>query len=210
MRRPWIALLSITRIVTVRFSALLLLTVFSGTLSGTLHATETESELLRQQLSEITAGQFASGSFEQDKTLHGLDISLHSSGRFNFRDDLLLWQVTAPIATELQISREQIVQFEDGREVFRLRAEDQPLSRLISDIFLAVFSGDWQQLEQHFVLQLSGQIDNWLIQLTPRNELITHFASAIEIRGGAQLHSLQLQERNGDRSIIHFQHESGE
>ena len=157
-----------------------------------------------KQLRHLAQSGPVSGRFVQDKTLQGLDIPLHSEGNFALTDDTLLWQVTTPIASELQISRDAIVQLEDGREVFRLSAAEQPLSRVVSDIFLAVFQGDWALLQQHFDLQVSGSADDWQLQLTPLNEVIGRVAGHIDVEGGAQLKTLQLAEPGGDHTRIEF------
>ncbi|MYM63978.1 LolA-related protein [Pseudomaricurvus sp. HS19] len=175
-------------------------------LSGNLWAEEipTASKTVPKQLRHLAQSGPVNGRFVQNKTLQGLDIPLRSEGHFALTDDTLLWQVTSPIASELQISRDAIVQLEDGREVFRLSAAEQPLSRVISDIFLAVFQGDWALLQQHFDLQVSGSADDWQLQLLPLNDVIGRVAGRIDVEGGAQLQSLQLAEPGGDRTRIEF------
>lgn len=159
-------------------------------------------ENLQQHLQSLTDHTQWQGSFEQTKTLKDLNLQLASTGSFSYADKKLIWQVKQPITTELTITTDAIVQSQNGKETFRVDAKDQPMINSVTNVFLAMFSGQWQQLEPYFEKSISGSQEQWQITLTPRNNNIERFAKMIYLRGGEQLSNLTLEEANGDETTI--------
>lgn len=147
------------------------------------------------------------GRFRQEKTLEDLDATLESSGIFSFSvEEGLHWQVREPVATELRITREEIVEIQDGEEVMRMATEDQPMTRVISEIFFSMFTGDRDALENYFELTESGSADQWTLQLNPVDDSVASVMSSIELQGGEMVEEMILRETNGDKTRIRLNH----
>ncbi|WP_152207138.1 outer membrane lipoprotein carrier protein LolA [Marinobacter changyiensis] len=143
------------------------------------------------------------GYFRQQKTLEDLGATLESGGVFSFSvEQGLHWQVREPVATELRITREEIVEIQDGEEVMRMATEDQPMTRVISEIFFSMFTGDRVALETYFELTESGSADRWTLQLSPVDDTVASVMASIELQGAETVEEMILQETNGDKTRI--------
>jgi len=111
------------------------------------------------------------GAYRQDKKLHEVPKPLVAEGTFLFARDVgILWRTATPFASELAITRDQIVQREGDGTTFRIAATQQPGVRTVAGIFFAVFALDFDALASQFELfsrplQAPG---SWELGLTPR------------------------------------------
>lgn len=165
-------------------------------------------QLLSQQLLKVP-----SGTFVQTKHLHDMPFPLESRGRFTFSDDQgLHWHIESPIQSQLHISRQGISQIENGREVMRMDPGQYPAVAMISQIFFALFGGDWSQLNEHFSLSElqknntapQNAASDWSLTLSPKSELLQQVMPQIHIRGQEQIQQLTLFEASGDKTRIAF------
>lgn len=143
------------------------------------------------------------GRFRQQKTLEDLGATLESSGIFSFSAETgLHWHVREPVATELRITREEIVEIQDGEEVMRMATEDQPMTRVISEIFFSIFTGDRDALENYFELSEQGSANRWTLQLSPVDDAVASVMGSIELHGAGTVEEMILRETNGDKTRI--------
>ncbi len=165
-----------------------------------------KAELTYEKLGQLTASpEYLEGRFTQEKYVAFLDTDLVSSGFFVYqRDKSIRWVTQSPIANELTITPEQIVTQEGGEEVSRLSAESNPVAKMMSVIFFAVLTSDWQELEK--VFRLKGQATGavWRITLTPIDPQMAQFIDSIDVRGGQYINELILHEATENRTRILF------
>ncbi|WP_328188642.1 outer membrane lipoprotein carrier protein LolA [Marinobacter sp. OP 3.4] len=146
------------------------------------------------------------GRFVQEKTLEDLDATIESKGSFTFSvDQGLRWRVSEPVASELRITREQIVEIQNGEEVMRMATEDQPMTRVITEIFFSMFTGNRDALEQYFELVGSRTADRWTLHLDPVDDSVASVMASIELVGDQQVEEMILRETNGDTTRIRLE-----
>lgn len=146
------------------------------------------------------------GQFVQEKTLEDLDATVESKGSFTFSvDQGLRWRVSEPVASELRITREEIVEIQDGEEVMRMATEEQPITRVITEIFFSMFTGDRNALEQYFELTGSQSAERWTLHLRPVDDSVASVMASIDLVGDQQVEEMVLHETNGDTTRIRLE-----
>ena len=186
-----------------RFAVVLVFMVF---MVSAVWASEPDTEnasALENLLGDQASVAFLEGKFEQSKYIADLDTTLDSSGHFSFvTDEGLRWNILKPVPTNLRITPNKIVEQQDGEEVMRVNVDEQPMTRAISEVFFAIFGGDWDALEERFIIRSVQEESPWRIELEPKDELLKSYLSTIELQGSEYLEVLILSESNGDRTRI--------
>lgn len=156
-------------------------------------------------VTRLAAAQVISGPYTQDKFLHELPKPLRASGDFLFVRDLgVAWRTVLPFASELIITRDALIERQDGGSTTRIAADQQPAVRLVARIFFAVFSLDFDQLGQLFTMSLVSDAQGWQLGLQPKQAGGAGVISAIVVSGHRQVERVQLFESGGDRTEIEF------
>ncbi|WP_041977149.1 outer membrane lipoprotein carrier protein LolA [Ectopseudomonas mendocina] len=156
------------------------------------------------QLSEqLGKPEVVRGSFIQEKHLRALPQPLTSRGTFVLAKDYgLLWLLERPLQQDYRIDDQGIARrTEQGWQFVAQQSATAQQNRL----FLAVLKGDSSGLRQDFDLSLSGSADNWQLDLTPRSVLLKQVFKAIVISGGALVQRIELQETQGDSTVLRLQ-----
>ncbi|SEF60259.1 LolA family protein [Marinobacterium lutimaris] len=139
------------------------------------------------------------GEFTQTRFLKSLDASITSTGTFSYeKGGEIRWTTLEPLASELILTPEGI-HSDDGS----LPEDKTPVMKMISDIFFALLSADWEALEQHF--RIEGElVDNrWQVVLFPREETLASAIQQIDLAGGRYLTAMDLHEAGGD--VVHIE-----
>lgn len=147
--------------------------------------------------------EFLEGSFSQEKYLGALDATLISTGAFTYqRGKSIRWEILQPIQSELMMTPTVISSKQDNQELIRLDASNNPVARIIGDIFFAVLTTEWGKLAPYF--ELSGAIDGqkWHVILLPIDQDVARLFSRIELKGLELLEEIILYEKSGDRTTI--------
>lgn len=156
------------------------------------------------QLSEqLGKPKVVRGSFIQEKHLRALPQPLTSRGTFVLAKDYgLLWLLKRPLQQDYRIDDQGIARrTEQGWQFVAQQSATAQQNRL----FLAVLKGDSSGLRQDFDLSLSGSADNWQLDLTPRSVLLKQVFKAIVISGGALVQRIELQETQGDSTVLRLE-----
>ncbi|WP_244973905.1 LolA family protein [Ectopseudomonas mendocina] len=156
------------------------------------------------QLSEqLGKPEVVRGSFIQEKHLRALPQPLTSRGTFVLAKDYgLLWLLERPLQQDYRIDDQGIARrAEQGWQFVAQQSATAQQNRL----FLAVLKGDSSGLRQDFDLSLSGSADNWQLDLTPRSVLLKQVFKAIVISGGTLVQRIELQETQGDSTVLRLQ-----
>ncbi|EPC01168.1 hypothetical protein L861_11375 [Litchfieldella anticariensis FP35 = DSM 16096] len=125
------------------------------------------------------------GRFEQSRWLADLETQLDSRGHFRQREDGLVWQTTAPV-------QDRVVLSEDN--------DDLPLGfQVIAPVFSGLLSGDWQALERHFTIELSGELKDWRARLVPKDVAVGERLTQLLVSGHQQVEQVELEFADGDR-----------
>jgi len=164
------------------------------------------AELNLSKLSKIApSADYLSGNFEQQKYLADLDAQITSSGLFNYqRGQSIHWETLKPIQNILLMTPQSITNSQNGREIMSLKADTNPVVKLLSTIFFSVLTADWQSLAQHFELKGSITANHWSIQLTPKDKNLLLLIKQVNLEGAAVLQKATFFEQSGDRTTITF------
>jgi hypothetical protein len=157
-----------------------------------------------QQLSDqLAKPAVIHGSFIQEKHLRALPQPLTSKGTFVLaKNHGLLWLLKTPLQQDYRISAKGIARRDaNGWQMLPNKSAGAEQNRL----FLAVLQGDSSGLQRDFELVLSGDAQNWKLTLTPRSMLLKQVFNQINIDGGELVHSIELLETQGDRTLLRMQ-----
>jgi hypothetical protein len=145
------------------------------------------------------------GRFDQTKQLTGIKKPLQSNGRFCvIAGRGILWQALQPFPSTLRITRDAIVQMQDGRVAMKLDAQQEPVVKMINSVLFSLLAGDLSQLDSLF--SLDGEINNghWQVALKARQPALAKAIGDISLEGGAYVERVLMKEASGDRTDIVF------
>lgn len=159
---------------------------------------------LDQLSMQLASAAVVHGPFIQEKHLRALPQPLTSKGNFVLSRELgLLWQLHSPLHQDYRI---------DGQGIARRTAQGwqqqpgQGVAAQQSRLFLAVLSGDHHGLQENFQLSLTGSAEDWQLNLNPRSLLLQQVFRRINISGGALVERIQLEETQGDSTVLRLPH----
>lgn len=154
-----------------------------------------------QQLAEqLMAIKVLRGTFVQEKYLRGLDAPLTSNGEFVLAGEQgLLWNLQYPLVRSYRITDTGIaLRVADD---WQQQSKQDTVNRQ-SRLFLAVLAGDQQGLKEDFELTLTGDASDWQLILMPQALLLQQIFDRIVIRGDDYVRSIELHEKQGDRTLM--------
>jgi len=155
---------------------------------------------LDQLSAQLAQPAVVRGPLIQEKHLRTLPQPLTSRGQFVLsRDQGLLWQLHSPLAQDYRIDTQGIAKRTPGGWQ---QQPGQDVTAQQSRLFLAVLKGDHGGLAKDFQLQLSGSAEAWQLRLLPQSLLLKQIFSHIQIEGGALVERIELQETQGDRTLL--------
>ena len=168
-----------------------------GLLAASSLAQAFDLDDLRKQLSEPEA---IKGEFIQEKHLRALPQPLVSKGRFVLaRDHGLLWLLQTPLQQDYRLNAKGIARRDaSGWQTLPARTAGSEQNKL----FFAVLQGDSSGLQRDFELQLQGDAQHWQLRLLPKSLLIKQIFNQIDIDGGRYVERIQLQETQGDSTVL--------
>ncbi len=147
------------------------------------------------------------GQFEQQKSVPGFKKPLQSSGDFLlWRGHGLLWQTRKPFASTLAISRNGLSLVGAGSDgVTQINSAMDSSHRMVSDILSALLAGDFSQMQTYF--HIDGELSDkqeWTLRLTPAQAGLSKVIKRITLSGDRHVRRVQIDEANGDSSLIRF------
>lgn len=160
---------------------------------------------LDQLQQKLMTEQLLRGDFSQSKTLQIFDQPLVSKGTFLLSHQQgLVWKQQDPFSVLLVLANNKLSQqfAEQAPEI--IEAKDNPMVFYFSHLFLALFKGDLNALNEQFELTLTNHNEAWVLHLKPKSAPLNKVFSIIEIHGVDQIDKLNLIELNGDATTISF------
>ncbi|WP_233526693.1 MULTISPECIES: outer membrane lipoprotein carrier protein LolA [unclassified Herbaspirillum] len=145
------------------------------------------------------------GRFDQTKQLTGIKKPLLSNGRFCVAAGKgILWQTLQPFPSTLRITRNAIVQMQNGRVAMRLDAQQEPVVKMINNVLFSLLAGDLSQLDKLFELDGAIKNGNWNVALKAREPGLAKAIGDIRLEGAAFVNKVIMQEASGDHTEIVF------
>jgi len=145
------------------------------------------------------------GRFEQSKRLVGIKQPITSSGRFcAVADKGVLWRTLQPFPNTVRVTRDEIVQLQDGRVKSRVASNQEPAVGAINEVVFALLAGDLSRLEAWFDIAASVQKDAWSVTLKARDRAWAEAIAGVVVSGGLYVDGITIKEASGDRTRIVF------
>lgn len=157
---------------------------------------------------QLSAPAVVKGPFIQEKHLRALPQPLLSKGQFVLaRDHGLLWLLQTPLRQDYRIDATGIARRDpNGWQMLPSHSAGAEQNRL----FFAVLQGDSSGLQRDFALSLSGDAHQWQLRLIPRSLLLKQIFKQIDITGATYVQRIELQETQGDSTVLRMPESSGE
>lgn len=156
-----------------------------------------------QLMTELARNQGGRAVFTEKKYIALLDKPVISSGEMRYvAPDYLEKRTLKPRAETMILDRDQI-SLERGKQKFTLRLREQPEVLAFVASIRGTLAGDRAALEQNYALFLSGNRDNWTLNLSPSNPRIAELVTRITIGGSRQqVRSVEYLQADGDRAVM--------
>lgn len=191
--------------VTIRLSHLLIAATFAY---SSLFASHSLADTLNiQQLMESLAKAKPNhATFTEKKYIALLDEPVESSGELFFvAPDQLEKRTLLPQAETLLVNGNKIL-IERGNKTYYFTTQNLPELGVLINSIRGTLAGNQRALESSFHLKLTGNIDEWTLQLSPTNEKIQKLLKYIHIAGHqSQIQSIEVFQVDGDRSHMRIQ-----
>jgi hypothetical protein len=148
--------------------------------------------------------QVLTGKFQHSRHLSEIPKPLVALGEFTFGRDLgVYWHTRQPFDSVVVLTSAGLAQSDEGGVVQRISADEQPGVRLITNIFMALFTLDTRSLARDF--DLSGVVEDektnrWIIGLRPRAKAIAGVFKEATVAGPTTKRSCS--STRGDRTVI--------
>lgn len=160
--------------------------------------------LLSRPAAKLRMAQVLQGQFRHSRHLREIPQPLVALGEFTFVRDLgVYWHTRQPFDSVIVLTNAGLAQSDDGGPVQRISADEQPAVRLITSIFMALFTLDTRTLGRHF--HISGAVNDrnrWFIGLKPRADGIAGAFSQATVAGADEVEQIVLTDAQGDRTVI--------
>ncbi|EPY9278746.1 LolA family protein [Escherichia coli] len=163
------------------------------------------SALTRDDLQQrFTEQPVIRAHFDQTRTIKDLPQPLRSQGQMLIaRDQGLLWDQTSPFPMQLLLDDKRMVQVINGQPPQIITAENNPQMFQFNHLLRALFQADRKVLEQNFRVEFADKGEGrWTLRLTPTTTPLDKIFNTIDLAGQAYLESIQLNDKQGDRTDI--------
>lgn len=142
--------------------------------------------------------------FDQTRTIKDLPQPLRSQGQMLIaRDQGLLWDQTSPFPMQLLLDDKHMVQVINGQPPQIITAENNPQMFQFNHLLRALFQADRKVLEQNFRVEFADKGEGrWTLRLTPTTTPLDKIFNTIDLAGQTYLESIQLNDKQGDRTDI--------
>jgi outer membrane lipoprotein-sorting protein len=142
--------------------------------------------------------------FDQSRTIKDLPQPLRSQGSMLIaRDKGLLWDQTTPFPMQLLLDDKRMVQVINGQPPQVITADNNPQMFQFNHLLRAMFQADRQVLEQNFRIDFADKGEGrWALRLTPITTPLDKIFATIDLAGQTYLESIQLMDKQGDRTDI--------
>jgi len=169
---------------------------------GVADAAPDLATVVRQQLVQVPVLR---GEFEQHKQVQGFSKPLVSKGTFLVaRERGVLWVTQSPFASQLRLTRNEIVATQNGAIAFRLDAGKEPTVRVINGLMFSLLNGELDGLAELFKIDGLADAKGWQITLSPKQSALAKLMLKIELDGDKYVRSIRIDEASGDKTVIRF------
>lgn len=170
-------------------------------------ATETAAapapRTLEQLMQALSLVETSSARFVERKYLGVLSEPLTYGGVLRYEaPDFLAKTFDSHDMESYEVRADQLRILETNGTHRDIALETQPLIGAFIDAFRATLAGDQTSLEASYHVSFETPGDGWRLALEPKLPALAEYLEAVIIEGRqATIHTIELRERNGDRSV---------
>jgi outer membrane lipoprotein-sorting protein len=157
---------------------------------------------LLQLLATVKAGE-ATFTEQRQVTLQDMTRTLESSGRLSFAaPDTFVRETLKPRRERLAVAGNTLTMSQGSRSR-SVPLDTVPEAQVLVEAVRGTLTGNRELLDRHFTLQLSGSLDQWTLELVPREPLLREQVARVTVSGvRAALTEVQVLLAGGDRSTM--------
>lgn len=163
----------------------------------------------------LSANSIVRGEFTQTRNMEMFAQPLTSQGTFLLdKSSGLLWTQATPFPVSLVLTDNKLSQRFADQPAKIITDKENPMAFYFSHIFLSVFHGDTQTLQEQFSLSFepanepssgrSAEDTLWTLTLTPKSSPMNAVFEAITLQGHNDIERIELKEIRGDSTVIEF------
>ena len=142
-------------------------------------------------------------SYKQEKTLNKLNKILKSSGVVIIIENKnVFFRQNTPFELAQIITPNRFAQIMDD-EINEITRDNNPQLFEISNLLLNIFSMN-EVNEKYFSYKLSGNLNNWTLELKPNDELLSKIFNKITIQGSDKLKEIVIEDVSKDTTVLTF------
>lgn len=142
-------------------------------------------------------------SYNQEKTLNKLNKILKSSGVVIIIENKnVFFRQNTPFELEQIITPNRFAQIMDD-EINEITRDNNPQLFEISNLLLNIFSMN-EVNEKYFSYKLSGNLNNWTLELKPNDELLSKIFNKITIQGSDKVKEIAIEDISKDTTVLTF------
>ncbi len=142
-------------------------------------------------------------TFVEKKFIALLDRPVESSGELFYDAPDRLEKRTIKPKPERLLLEGGVISAQRGRHHYVLDLHQYPQVLPFIESIRATLAGDRAALERLFKIDFTGSLDRWTLGLTPLDANLAGSVKEIHIDGEKDLiHSVEIQESDGDRSLL--------
>ncbi|MEZ9177843.1 LolA family protein [Vibrio kanaloae] len=163
----------------------------------------------------LSANNIVRGEFTQTRNMEMFAQPLTSQGAFLLdKSNGLLWTQTTPFPVRLVLTDNKLSQRFADQPAKIITDKENPMAFYFSHIFLSVFHGDTQKLQEQFALDFepatvtssdeNTENKSWTLTLKPKSAPMNAVFEAITLQGQNDIERIELREIRGDSTVIEF------
>lgn len=164
---------------------------------------------LQQLMAGLAQVPSHESKFTEKKTVSLLKEPVESSGTLVYRrPDHLEKHVLQPKEEDIIVDGNELTWKDAAGHSRSMRLNSNPNLAALSESVRATLAGDLNGLQKYFSVKLDGSQQQWKLTLTPTDEAMQRKILGLRITGsGNRVDTVEVQEKNGDRSLMMIQHE---
>ncbi len=161
----------------------------------------------------LSENSIVRGEFTQTRNMEMFAQPLTSQGTFLLdKSSGLLWTQTTPFPVNLVLTDNKLSQKFADQPAKIITDKENPMAFYFSHIFLSVFHGDTQKLQEQFSLSFQPatvqssdhNTGSWTLTLKPKSAPMNAVFEAITLQGNGDIERIELKEIRGDSTVIEF------
>jgi hypothetical protein len=152
----------------------------------------------------LAQGRPTRASYVERKYLAVLDHPVESSGELSFTPpDTVEKRTLKPRPALILLKGDTITLERADHRSLKVSLREHPEVAAFVDSIRGTLNGDRVALEASYHLELSGQLDDWTLALTPNDTAMRKVVTRIRIGGTqADITTIEFEQADGDRSVM--------